>query len=293
MESISSETVRDLLYIPKPPPISWLQAGVLTAVGKWTVSQQAKDAESLYLVHQIGKVGSTSMTNAITRAGLVGFHTHQLNPQERGAAFRSRLWKSWAPRRMWGTSPWIRRLIQKRVADSVLITGIRNPIEREISGIMQNPDRYLTTHRRLRTDDEIRSHLPDIVQAVNHNLSINRLDSWFVAELDYLLQEPFPWEAKSELIKDTGHAHFRGANGLSVHVVRFENLSEGFTKIAEIEDRPELELPHDNSSNSSRVVEMVREHGLRRASIDAALAQRTVRACYPEDQIETWAAEWY
>lgn len=287
------DKVRDLLYYPKPPPISWLQAAGLTVVGKRVIDRDVRGAESLYLVHQIGKVGSTSMTNAIKRAGLIGFHTHQLNPQRRGEAFRARLWESWAPRQMWGTSPWIRRAIQKRSADSVLITGIRNPIEREISGVMQNPDRYLTTHRRLRTDEEINAHLPDIIKAVNHNLSINRLDAWFTHELDYMLGEPFPWENRSEELQSTGHAHFRGANGLSVHVVRFENLSEGFTKIAEIEGHPDLVLPHDNRSNSSRVVEIVREHGLSRTSIDAAVAQRTVRAAYTASQLEAWAAEWH
>jgi hypothetical protein len=286
------EKIHKFIDYPKPPPLSWMQSAGLTVVGRGVIARKVKDAESLYLVHQIGKVGSTSMTNAIRRAGLVGFQTHLLNPKGRGDAFRERLWESWAPREMWGTSPWIRRTIQKRSADSVLITGIRNPIDREISEVMQNPGRYLSTHRRPRTDEEINAHLPDIVKAVNHILSINRLDAWFTTELDYMLGEPFPWEDRSDELQSTGHAHFRGESGLSVHVVRFEDLSEAFTKIAEIEGHPDLVLPHDNRSNSSRVFEIVREHGLSRTSVDAAVAQRTVRAAYSASTLEAWAAEW-
>lgn len=288
-----NRVINDIYHYPKPPPFSWIQAWSLSVLGRKVITKQVREAESLYLVHQIGKVGSTSMTNAIKRAGLVGFQTHQLNPQRRSEVFRERLWKAWAPRQMWGYSPWVRREIRRRAPQSVLITAIRNPIEREISGVMQNPDRYLNVFRRPKTDEEIRANLDDIVRVVNHNLSINRLDTWFAYELDYMLGEPFPWEAKSEELQATGHAHMRGANGLSVHVVRFENLSEVFTKIAEIEGHPDLILPHDNRSNSSRVFDIVRERGISRTSVDAAVSQRTVRAAYSASQLEEWAAEWY
>lgn len=277
---------------PKPPPVSWLQAWGLVVIGARVINSDVRSADRLFLVHQPGKVGSTSMTNAIKRAGLVGFQTHQLNPERRREIFRHYRWRPWSPRLMWGYSPWVRREVTRRTAETVLITGIRNPIEREISGVLQNPERFLTMHRRPSTDEEISAQLDELIRVVNHNLLVNRLDTWFASELDFMLGEPFPWIESSGALQSTGHAHHRGANGLSVHVVRFENLSEGFARVAAIEGHPDLVLSHDRRSNSPVLFERLKERGLDPASVEAALRQATVRSAYSDSEIRAWAAEW-
>lgn len=157
---------------------------------------------------------------------------------------------------------------------------------------MQNPSSFLGINRRLTTDEEIGERLADIVAVVNRNLVSGGFDTWFQHELDYFLEESFPWEARSEELHASGHAHLRAANGLVAHVVRFEDLARAFAKIAEIEALPVPVLPHENVSNSSRVFDLVRAYGLSPDSIEAALSQRTIRAAYPAAQIEQWAAEW-
>ena len=289
------DVARRLVYTPKPPPLSWLQALGALAVGSCVVVHHTWRADRLVLVHQPGKVGSSSLVRAFAHAvpdGTAVLHTHRLDQSERRVELRERWLRQWAPRLMWGEAPMARRVAGRLASKSIVVTGIRNPVEREISAVLQNPDRYLGLSRSPRTRAEVEDVAPMLIDAVNRNLRARRLDRWFDHELGALLGGPVPWAELKPGLEQEGVASCRSARGTAFYILRFEDLDDAFRRVCELERLEPSPLPHANASASTMAFSVVRSGGLDAESLSAALDQRSVRAAYSVEQLDRWRQDW-
>jgi len=96
----------------------------------------------------MGKVGSMAVVDAVERADLDGvevFHTHRLVDHRNQDVVRERA--GLAPRRTWYVSSALSRCVAETTRDGVVLTVVRDPIERNVSGFFQTIERYLPDRR--------------------------------------------------------------------------------------------------------------------------------------------------
>jgi hypothetical protein len=101
-------------------------------------------AERPVLIHTMGKVGSMAMAGAVHRAEIPGvevFHTHRLIDHNDPGVKLER--QGIAPRRTWYVSSALARCVAEQSKNVVVLSVVRDPLERNVSGFFQTIERYL------------------------------------------------------------------------------------------------------------------------------------------------------
>lgn len=108
-------------------------------------------ADQVVLVHTMGKVGSKALAAAIESAALPGvevFHSHRLIDHRNPEVIIER--QGLAPRRTWYVSSKLAARVAERTKPCVVLSVVRDPMERNVSGFFQTIERYLPDRRPLR-----------------------------------------------------------------------------------------------------------------------------------------------
>lgn len=162
--------------------------------------------ETPILVHQMGKVGSSSVVEALTRQGLPVVQLHALNKkslavvqaqyEERGLSLPAHIHDS---QRVWA------EFIDQGKSVQV-ITAVRDPIARNISAFFQNLDIFREQKKVLKGKSdaaEIEKMIDEFLERYDHNLPLR----WFDTQMKEVFgvdvfEYPFPKTLGTQIIRE-------------------------------------------------------------------------------------------
>lgn len=146
-KDLASDYLRYAYTMPKGRAGNALQGLAMRAELPRT-SRRWQRAERPVLIHTMGKVGSMALAGAVERAAIPGvevFHTHRLVDHRDPGVLVER--SGLAPRRTWYVSSGLTRSINKTTKPTVVLTVVRDPLERNVSGFFQTIERYMPDRR--------------------------------------------------------------------------------------------------------------------------------------------------
>ena len=239
-----SDVARYAYAMPKGTLGNAAQARLLAAEVAKTKARW-RSASRVVLVHTMGKVGSMSIYKALRdacREDVAIFHTHRLVPLDDPAALIER--KSLAPRKTWFTSAALFDLLKDEPKPTSVLTVVRDPLERNISGFFQTIERYTDNGRPIvpgRHSETGPGLAAMFVERYPHNAITTWIDREIRTHFDIdLYDTPFD--------KDAGFSVARNAE-TTVTAVRFDRLETvGPDLLSQVSDRPVSQLPRRNSS---------------------------------------------
>lgn len=144
------------------------------------------------IVYQMGKVGSTSIVEALTVLGLQAFHVHFLNPErlvriatrhrEQGIPLRGHYLHSFT----------VKEEFLDKGRPIKIITGTRDPVARNISGYFQNLKDFRPLKKEFE-EDELQAMMNEFLEKYQHDFPL----TWFDMEIKTALgvdvyKHPFP-----------------------------------------------------------------------------------------------------
>lgn len=214
-----------------------------------------RQAERPVLIHTMGKVGSMALAGAVERAEIPGvevFHTHRLIDHTDAGVIAER--SGLAPRRTWYVSSALERCIAEDDGPVVVLTVVRDPLERNISGFFQTIERYLPDGRPINPSaPPSAAELVDLfVDRFPHQAITTWLDREIAAHFGV---DPYatPFDA------DAGFDIHRAGNtvvGLARHD-RFPDAAEGMLRAALEADG--IELIRRNTTADKHIGDLVDE----------------------------------
>lgn len=187
---------RAVYYRPKGRVGVRVQEAMLAATVGRATARAWHSADKVVVVHQMGKVGSTSVASTldgIDDSRLAVLHTHVVDPQRRHE-LRNRPGR-WAPLRPWTVGGVVERLHREDPDKPLeIITLLRDPLARNISAYFQSLERYIPSAVPPYTVGDVTvDELIDVFRAEFDHL---RPLTWFDREIHGvygidLLAEPF------------------------------------------------------------------------------------------------------
>ena len=276
----------------RPALYSWL--------ARHQTAQLDTDADTAppVLVYQMGKVGSASVMRELEAEGRPAFHVHTLAPDEvaRAGALHRRAYGRCRVNYTW----YIGRALSQRIHAARLdrrfpvITLVRDPIAREVSGVFEVPELY----GKNLVDAQGRFD----VERVLERLRVRFCDEngcdytfrWFDRELRTVLGvdvlgSPFP--------RERGYTVLEGARA-SVLVLRTEDLDRtlgpGLHELLGIERRGAVVRTNvrDESASADAYRDVLRRLRLPREVVLRIYAHPFVRHFYPDSMIEAFQRRW-
>jgi hypothetical protein len=256
------------------------------------------------LVYQMGKVASTTVFDTLEQLGLANpvYQIHFLTPGgiERGRAFYRSINASTLPEHIVVGMALAWKLRRTPGARCKVITLVRDPIARDISGFFQHAE---TSHRTLtyehgqvalRHTAEFRQELERFFEAYDETTDF--ACTWFDSELKTVFgidvyRHPFPHES--------GYTIIRG-NSATVLVLRAENLNQCLaTALREFLELPEavrIPVRRANTVEDRRVADAYRRVSeslrLNRGTCERVYASRHCRHFYSDREIQGFIARW-
>ena len=144
----------------------------------------------LYLIYQVGKVGSNSIVNRLAACGAPAKSIHTFRSTDVIPQWNLKLdWRSEFEYRLSSPLPWLaKRAItsrEKQKRDTFIITGVRDPVSRAISIVMQSLHFLLKEHLGIAYVQEDR--FIDIFQEILHQrVNLDYYFQWFEQEFAYV-----------------------------------------------------------------------------------------------------------
>lgn len=208
--------------------------------------------ESPILVYQHGKVGSSSVSEGLRRAGVQNTHIHQflfkndiagkllLGDDEENFKKKYSIFHFQIPEYV--------RWIKKGIKGKKIITMVRDPIAVDLSAVFQwigtgVCDRYFS--------EQLREGNSFLQAVLNHMLKFqNRLFDWFDDELKELcgidvFDYPFDCDKGYSIIKDCG---------VEILLLKTEKLSQMTEVIRNFTDSPQFEMLNENMGKNKEYV---------------------------------------
>ena len=255
----------------------------------------ARYSGSPIFVWQMGKVGSTSIEEAVMRTTRDApfFRAHLLNPDllRRGEMYRRA--------RARGTREYLRSDALRRAllaADEgwKIVTVVREPMARNLSAFFQNLDVYLgyDSRKTIESLDATRV-VPFLRDAFVDGFDHDRPAEWFDYEIRDLLgldvlELPFEPAAGTATYRSGFH---------ELLVIRMESLAPaGERALIDFLRNPEIKLGRGNDADMkwySRYYRAVRaEAHLPLALVDRVYGSRYARTFYSSEELERYRSEW-
>jgi hypothetical protein len=258
------------------------------------------DSRSAVLVYQMGKVGSASVMHALKSEAVPAFHVHNLAPDQlaRSGELHRRAYGRFDMSYTWYVGCALSRRIQAAAPGRQfrVITLVRDPIAREVSGIFQVPELYgsdLVDAERCFDVERVlaRLHVRFCEEPEN---GCGYTFAWFDRELRAVLGvdvlgSPFP--------RERGYTVLEGMRA-AVLVLRTEDLDRtlapGMRELLGLEKC--VPAPRANVRDEDDAGAAYREVRARlrlpRDVVRKIYAHPFVRHFYPDAMIERFAARW-
>ncbi|WP_187254498.1 putative capsular polysaccharide synthesis family protein [Alkalicoccus halolimnae] len=203
--------------------------------------------ENLVLIHQMGKVGSTSITSSLKTIGFTPIHVHSfyspLSTQMYKHYHSTKYYRSFGYRlRYFLRHQLVLRLLKSRKKLKI-ISLVREPVSRNMSMYFHAfhvPLMDINKHKDNRREENtnMEAFRNDFFKKFNHTYGVN----WFHEEFQRawgvnIYEYPFN--------REEGHTVIREGN-LEILLLKMERLNDSETVIADFLDLPEFELKNDN-----------------------------------------------
>lgn len=207
------------------------------------------------LIHTMGKVGSMALADAVHRADIDGvevFHTHRLIDHNNPTVIAER--EGLAPRRTWFVSSALVRCLDDRSKPCVVLSVVRDPLERNISGFFQTIERYLPDRRPINPSSppEVDQLLELFIDKWPHFAITDWLDREIAAHFDVdPYERPFDPELGFSMHEACGRVV-----GIARHD-RFPHAAKGMLRAAL--DVDEISLTRRNATGDKHVAGLVDE----------------------------------
>ena len=248
--------------------------------------------ETPILVHQMGKVGSSSVVEALTNKGLPVVQLHALNTkslaviqaqyEQRGLSLPAHIHDS---QRVWA------ELIDRGKPVQV-ITAVRDPIARNISAFFQNLDIFREQKKVLKGKSdaaEIEKMIDDFLKKYDHNLPLRWFDTEIrdVFGLD-VFAYPFPKALGTQIIQE---------DGIRLLILRAETSDTAkVTAIREFLGIPDLHLPQKNRTAEKRLrnyyAAFLEQIHLPDDFIEYMYTSQYAQHFYTPEEIQTFRQQW-
>jgi len=251
------------------------------------------------LIYQMGKVGSTSITEALEKSSLDNpiFHIHwfsqeglsraeQIYKSTRDPVFRMHLQRCRLLRK---------KLDSRKITKFKVITLVRDPIAREISSFFQNielADTHLIDSRnRLKTDVALKL----IEKKITHNLlDVIFCLNWFEGEFEPALGVDiydYPFD------KEKGYTIIHHKN-MDILVIKLENLNSCFAQSMSefLGIRIKQDMVSSNRGNEKKYageMQLVKDQlKLDSHAYQKIYSTKLVKHFYSQDEIDAFIAHW-
>ena len=271
------------------------------AIHTWRARRETARLETCadtVLVYQMGKVGSASVMRVLEAEGRPAFHVHTLAPDEvaRAGALHRKTYGRCGVSYTW----YLGRALSQRILAArpdrrfPVITLVRDPIARDVSGIFQSPELYgaglVDAQRRF----DVERVLECLRERFCGEHGCDYTFEWFDRELRSalgvdVLKRPFP--------RERGYTVLEGARA-SVLVLRTEDLDRtlapGLRELLGIEKVTSVARANvrDEGAAGDAYRDVLRRLRLPREAVLRIYAHPFVRHFYPDAMIDTFARRW-
>lgn len=254
------------------------------------------------LVYQMGKVGSTSITEALREAGYRRvYQLHFLNPSnmaESEAVYRTLFPRLKRLDRHLINSFYVRGLIEKPTVGErwKILTLIREPMARNVSAFFQNMDLEFDPEERVINragGREWSGQLDDLIDLFLEDFQHQSTSRWFDDEIKYVfgvdvLGEPFDMER--------GFKIYDGRNA-DVLLIKYERLNEVMADaLTEFLGITNVSLGSQNKAEdkyySAQYRAFLESGNLPQWYLDKLYGSRTIRHFYSEEEILQFRHRW-
>lgn len=232
------------------------------------------------IVYTMGKVGSSSVDASIKRHFL-HYHVHTFRPER---IERQRQKQDLLYLRQWEQ---IRRYIVEANHPALYITGVRNPIDRNISAFFERYEHYTGENFA-----QSKLSVDELIRIFHEQFEHERPLRWFDDELKTYLgvdvyEHPFPQEQGYHVIQ---------ANGKQILILKLESPDSTKEKaLSEFLGMP-LSLKRDNIGENKAYAEIYAEFKKRivlsEAYINQMLDSRYTRHFYTAEEIARSREKW-
>jgi hypothetical protein len=250
------------------------------------------------LVYQMGKVGSASVLRALESAGRPALHVHSLAPERvaRAGALHRRAYGRFGVGYAW----YVGRAVSERLCAAApgrrfrVVTLVRDPIAREVSGLFQSPQLHADGLVDARGRFDVERVLAVLTARLCADDACRYAFEWFDLELRAVLgvdalAAPFP--------RERGYALLEGERATAL-VLRTEDLDR--TLAPGLRELLGIEPPaadgranvRDAGAGGGAYREVLRRLRLPRAAAQRIYAHPFVRHFYPDSMIEAFLLRW-
>ncbi len=255
-------------------------------------SLQRKEA---ILVHTMGKVGSSSIRKSLKdlELSMPIYGTHFLNSERLEAHLKVLRQKGQKPDGHLVVSQCLQEVINKGISDInwKVITLVREPISRNVSGLFQNIDKIF----------------PNFLQRYHSgSLSIQEVVNVFLADYPHELPLNWlDWEIKAVFGIDVFSVNFPKSDGYTIFhrnnidllLLRLESLADcSFKAFSEFLGTREFTLKKANDSSEKEYSQAYREFRkslhLPQTYIEDMYQSKYVQHFYTQNEIELFQAKW-
>lgn len=277
-----SQTAWQLYRTPRRYPGQLAQATALRVAVLPALACRLATADQVVLVHQMGKVGSRAIVDAIERsvAGVTVFHSHRLNLAVRREERALRRHGTWSPPKSWVEASVLARVLPRWTRGLTVITVVRNPVDRGVSAFLQEPWRYVPELGRGGSLMKLpRQRIVDCYERYfPHEYALDWLDLELRDVFGVDLYD-IPFGGPGSYIETSNH-------GQNIYCFRYEELAEAFRLVSTRALGKTLELGRVNTAEGKGYNEL-RKHLRATAKLPADVigrieASRLVKHFYGE-----------
>ncbi|PAY21755.1 hypothetical protein CEY15_17205 [Dietzia natronolimnaea] len=231
MKQTHYELLWRLYVAPKGRLGNAVQAALLKSSEQVRLRRKLRGADTIILTHSQGKVGSSSMYDALMAdnpvPNSVVMHSHVIRSADdpRVRAVRRKI----TPRRTAYTTQILYPLIRDRVTGSlnfIVISAVRDPIDRAISDFFQNLERYTPDRQYPRPGEHT---VEDYLGWFHSTYEVTRGSLWFEEQFNELFGLDFygtPFDQSS------GYLVVESSR-VKAGIIRFDRISDSWAEFSE------------------------------------------------------------